>query len=247
MEKQRAEKHSLTAHSACVDFDGNGVLILGKEGSGKTTTAINLCQKYGASLVANDLSIISYADKNNTMVLEGTKYFFLRKESIKRNLPKLLEKFGENKIDSWLNKVKVMPEDISIRTKSQTNIKRVFIVHIDNSQETMYVSDGATLVNKLYLNENFHRYIRNACTTFLDADYNMSGYVPSFDSEQFYIERVELINHIFKDLKFEYVSGNIKDVSKYINEEMSKIKQITTGSKKNTHSVSQNHETERGF
>ena len=226
LEKQRAEQHSLTAHCACVDYNGNGVLILGKEGSGKTTTAINLCKSFNASLVANDLSIIDYTDQQNIKVLDGTKFLFLRKESIKRNLPELLEKFGEDKIDSWLNKVKVMPADVGIKTATGTNLKRAFIVHVDNEQKQLHVTSGDTMVNKLYLNEIFQKYIRNTCTTFLNKDYNPIGFVPSFDCPKFYKERVGLINCILDDMKLEYVSGNVGDVSEYIDTQMCEFKII---------------------
>ena len=223
IEKQRAKQHSLTAHSACVDYNGNGILILGKEGSGKTTTAIKLCQKYGFGLVANDLSVIEYSNPKRPWVIEGTKFFFLRKESIKRNLPSLLDRFNDDEVDSWLNKVKILPEEIGIKTVKATELKRAFIVHVDNTQECCSVASGNTLVNKLYLNENFHRYIRNACTTFLDKNFEMTGFVPSFDNEIFYSERKELISSILNDINLEYVSGNIDAVSSYIGRQALKI------------------------
>ena len=227
IEKQRAERHSLTSHSACVDYNGVGALILGKEGSGKTTTAIKMCESHGFFLVANDLSIIEYSDPKNINVIEGTKYIFLRKESIKRNLPQLLDKFGDDKVDSWLNKVKVLPEQIGIRAKKSTKLKRAFIVHVDNSQKELKVTNGNTMVNKLYLNENFHKYKRNACTTFLNKDFEMAGFVPSFDTRQYYNERVALIDGVLNGLRLEYVSGNIEDVSAYIQHEMEKELQRT--------------------
>lgn len=222
IEKQRAEKHSLTSHSACVDYNGLGAIIFGKEGSGKTTTAIKLCEIKDFSLVSNDLSIIDYSDPKNIKVIEGTKYIFLRKESIKRNLPQLLNMFGEDKVDSWLNKVKILPEQINIKSKKSTQLKRAFIVHIDNTQREIRINNGDTMVNKLYLNENFHRYIRNACTTFMNKNFEMSGFVPSFDTNKYYTERMHLIKSILEDLKLEYVSGNIQDVSNYIQQEMEK-------------------------
>ncbi len=41
-------------HASMVDFDGNGVLVIGNSGSGKTTLALSLCKHEGGRFVAND-------------------------------------------------------------------------------------------------------------------------------------------------------------------------------------------------
>ena len=39
MEKQRAEKGLVTIHSACVEKEGQAILLLGRSGSGKTKSS----------------------------------------------------------------------------------------------------------------------------------------------------------------------------------------------------------------
>ena len=60
LEVNRRKKKNLTCHCAGVSINEKGILILGKEGSGKTTLAIELCRKYNAKLIGNDLCVIDY-------------------------------------------------------------------------------------------------------------------------------------------------------------------------------------------
>ena len=103
LEVNRRENKSLTCHCAGVSINGKGILILGKEGAGKTTLAIELCRKYNAKLIGNDLCVIDYSFLNNLKLLGGTKYIFLRYESIKRNIPVLLKKFDLQENDKKIN------------------------------------------------------------------------------------------------------------------------------------------------
>ena len=219
LEVNRRKKKNLTCHCAGVSINGKGILILGKEGSGKTTLAIELCRKYNAKLIGNDLCVIDYNNLNNLKLLGGTKYIFLRYESIKRNIPDLLKKFdlqdNDKKIDTWTFKKKVFPEDIEIQVqKDEVDIDSIFIVHIDQEKE-FFCKEANSLANILYLNENFSRYIRNTCTAML-KDNNIINYIPSLDNKEFFDERSELINYLFNNKKIKYLSGSIEDVSNYI-------------------------------
>lgn len=219
LEVNRREKRRLTCHCAGVSINGKGILILGKEGAGKTTLAIELCRKYNAKLIGNDLCVIDYNFLNNLKLLGGTKYIFLRYESIKRNIPELLKKFDlqkdDKKIDTWTLKKKFFPEDLGMQVeKSEVIIDSIFIVHIDQ-EKNFYHKETNSLTDILHINENFSRYIRNTCTTMINSN-NIIDYIPSLDSKEFYIQRKELINYLFNNKKIKYLSGNIEDVSKYI-------------------------------
>lgn len=226
MESQRANKSQITLHSACVEKEEKGVLLLGRSGSGKTTLAIDLCKNKDYKLIGNDRNIIGLKN-NKPVVYDGTKFLFLRYESIKRNLPELLHLFNDSKEDSWLKKTKVLPEDIGI--KESTNICSInssYIIHIDNNQKDLYFANGDTPANRLFLNEFFSMYIRGMYTTFCDKNFHAAGYIPSYDNEEYYKKRINLINSIINDANLKYISGNIENVSEYIDGEQKILKHL---------------------
>jgi hypothetical protein len=52
----------LTLHASAVLIDGAAVVLLGESGSGKSTTAADLCANSGASLLADDTATIDHGD-----------------------------------------------------------------------------------------------------------------------------------------------------------------------------------------
>lgn len=224
MEKQRMEKYMLTAHSACVGKDNSAIFLLGKAGSGKTSVALKLCLDYDYSLISNDRTVIGLNGERKLAAFAGTKFIFLRYESIKRNLPQLLGLFPEIVADSWLTKTKVFPEDIGItKTDSLHRITNSYMVHVDERKSELYVANGDTPANRLFLNEIFSMYIRGIYTTFCDKNFNAQGYIPSYDNEIFYKNRCEIINALLENNSLQYVSGNVDAVSQYIDERQKKM------------------------
>lgn len=223
MEKQRAEKSMVTIHSACIEKNNSAILLLGRTGSGKTTLSLDLCINHDYSLIGNDRNIIGLDSNKKFIAFDGTKFLFLRYESIKRNLPELLYLFPEKEMDSWLRKVKVLPNELGITDSSNSQINKSYIIHIDNNQKKLYSNNGDTPANRLYLNELLAMYIRGMYTTFSDKNFHAVGYIPSYDSEEYYKKRANLIDIIFKITELEYVSGRIEEVSEYINENQRKL------------------------
>ena len=224
MEKMRAEKSMVTLHSACVEKEGVGTLLLGRAGSGKTTTALSLCTQKDYSLIGNDRNVIGLEPNGDVAVYGGTKFIFLRYESIARNLPHLTHMFADKEGDTWLKKKKVMPNDINISAcYDQRQLFRSYIVHVDNSKKELHTSCGDTPENRLYLNEISSMYIRGIYTTFCDKKFRAKGYIPSYDSEEYYYKRAKLIEKIITDTNLEYVSGSTLDVANYIDENNKKL------------------------
>lgn len=235
LENARLQNRAVTCHSACVEKDGKAILLLGKTGSGKTTTAINLCLNYGYNIVANDRTVLR--DNGNVLeAIDGTKFIFLRYESIKRNLPDLLDLFidkevdinysSQNKlIDTWRKKIRLLPQDLKIDICGKpSEIVKVIMLHIDESQNELITNADNSLVTRLYLNENLSATVRGLYTTFRNSKNIESLYIPPLDSEIHYQLRNDIIDKIMNQCEIEYVSGQISDVSKYIDEKVKKIK-----------------------
>lgn len=187
----------VTAHCAAVVRGGTAVLLLGKIGSGKTTTAIQLCREHGCQLIGNDLRVVGSIG-SDLQVIAGTRFFHLRYISIRNNMPDLMHLFSKMDRDSWLYKVFTTPERIGVSLFSgHARINGAYLVHVDNTQPTIYEEEGDSLVTRLYLNENFSSYIRATTTPFL-IGHNLSfaDYVPPLDCPVTYARRVYLINRL---------------------------------------------------
>lgn len=215
IERQRQTNSFLTAHAACVSTPQGGILILGKEGAGKSSVAISLCRNHDAKLVANDLTVIGLRD-GRIISDGGTKFLFLRQESVKRNMPDLLPFFPETSKDTWLHKIRIAPNQVGITCETgSVPIKWIYQVHIDGDQQHVFHCPDVGLVTRLYLNENFSRYIRSTCNAVLSGDnYNFLGYIPSLDTPEFYSFRVRLIERILDELT--YLSGPLSQVTDFI-------------------------------
>ncbi len=213
----RQLNYKLTVHAASVTLDNNGIIIFGKEGAGKSTLAIELCRRENAKLIGNDLTIFGL-DKNDVLnVFCGTKIFFLRKESVSRNLPDLLKFYPPSDLDQWRQKIYLKPSELQVEIATKPSpIKIALIVHIDESQNRLFVKDDSNdFTTKLILNENFTRYIRTTCIPGLDENGNFLYYMPSFDTTELYENRNKILNNLLTR-NFLYISGRIKDIIDFI-------------------------------
>lgn len=212
LEKQWGEKGKTTCHSACVEKDGKAVLILGNEGAGKTSVALNLCMKYGYSLISNDQTIIG---KENGVLkaFGGTKFINLRYTSVKENIPSLINIFGDKEVEEWVEKVTVMARDLGIKEISgEVPIEQVIRVHTDNRIEKLKSLRGDNWRNNFLLYEILTENIRNTNSTIVDRYGHPIGYVPSYDTKEMYDKRVDVINTINTSSYYRYLSGNMIDI-----------------------------------
>ncbi len=234
IEKKRLNTKEVTCHSACITKDGKGILFMGRSGSGKTTLMLDMCINKGYSLLGNDSTILKYKD-GKLYANGGTKFIFLRYESIKRNLPYLLDAFNNrevdanyvlsDKVDTWRKKVRVLPDELNIQTDSnEVEIIKAYMVHIDENQNEIYNNLDTSLVSKLYLNEILSENIRGVKTTFMDKTYTPCLYIPSMDSKEHYEVRKLIIDEIIHGCNLEYISGNINDVTNKIDSDFKLIK-----------------------
>jgi hypothetical protein len=215
LEDQRQSKNWLTAYSAAVSIDDSGILLLGKSGAGKTSVAVDLCRRYGAELIGNDLIILGLQEEH-LIVKAGTKFLFLRYESVKKSLPDLINIFPRVPAEPWLYKIKVKPEDVGINIRmAPANIKQVYTVHVDESFSSLYVQDEQNLAAKLFLIENFSRYIKGSCLNILGGNnFKELDFVPSYDKKEYFLFRSKLADLVLTKTK--YISGPLNLVTNYI-------------------------------
>jgi len=215
LEDQRQSKNWLTAYSAAVSVDDSGILLLGKSGAGKTSVAVDLCRRYGAELIGNDLIILGLRDEQ-LIVKAGTKFLFLRYESVKKSLPDMINVFPRVPVEPWLYKIKIKPEDVGVNIRiAPASIKQVYNVHVDESFSSLYVQGEQNLATKLFLIENFSRYIKGSCLNILGgSDFKELAFVPSYDKKEYFLFRSKLADLVLAKTK--YISGPLNLVTDYI-------------------------------
>lgn len=220
LEVLHQRKQVVTMHAAAVEFSGRAILLLGKAGAGKTSLTLSLCRNHRARLIGNDIVKVGLVG-GSVQACAGSKYFFLRQESIKRNIPDLLSLFPQSERDSWTHKIYCSPEQLGVPTcEGETPITKSYLVHVDETMDKLYTASADKMDTRLYLNENMSRYIRGTAIALFGQGLRFMGYVPSFDSSDFFNMRVGLTEVLISGTKMVYLSGNLHDTCQLIVKEM---------------------------
>jgi len=220
LEIQRQKIGQTSIHAAIVSINQQGILLMGKEGSGKTSIALHLCRKYDYKLIANDIAIIGL-EKNKVFAYEGTKFFRLRLGPVKNYYPDLVKFFclSSNK-DTWTNRILLLPHQINIEVENKkVPIVAAFFLHIDSSIDKLHIERSLNRWPRLYLYENLSRYIRRTCSPMMGGkDFHYLAYLPSLDNPNFHIRRVNLINCLIENIGIDYLSGQLASVGEVIHQ-----------------------------
>ena len=210
LERQFGEMKMCSCHSACVEKNGKAILIIGEAGAGKTSLAVNLCNR-GYSLISNDMTLIG-EENGNLYAYGGTKFINLRYLSVLQNMPFLDYLFKDKNKDSWLSKISVMARDIGIdENYSSVLIDSIIFLRMNNNEE-LTVSSGDTWRNNFLLYQNTSSHIRGTAATFIDKKGHPIGYIPSMETEETYKNRMEILKLINENSKYFYVSGCLNDI-----------------------------------
>jgi hypothetical protein len=223
VESQLQEEGYLTCHAACVVLEGKGILLLGSNGSGKTSVVLELCQKYGAELTGNNQCIIGM--DNMLRVADGTKPITLRYSSVNQDHPEYVVLFKKDDKDPWRKKISVNPEEIGINVhEGPVDISSAYLLHVDNTLTDLYKDKARALDDKLYLYDNFSRIIRlTGMTPLLGDEYDFSSYFPSLDTPQLYNNRLAVIGHLQDKLAMERLTGPLDRIVGYITEKTTEV------------------------
>lgn len=209
-------KQVVTMHAAAVEFDGRAILLLGKAGAGKTSLTLSLCRNHRARLVGNDIVKVGMSG-NSVLACAGSKYFFLRQESIKRNIPDLLSLFPQSEKDPWTHKIYCSPDRLGVATcDGQVPITKSYMVHVDETMNELYIASADKMDTRLYLNENMSRYIRGTAIALFGQSSQFMGYIPPFDSLDFFNMRVGLTEALISNTMMVSLSGNLHDTCQLI-------------------------------
>lgn len=226
LEQQRQKNSEATMRGAGVSKNNEAILLIGKRGSGKTSISLELCRKYGYSLIGNDIVLIGLR-KDGGYLFGGTKIFTIRLTTIKYYNTDLKRYFKgsylrEKGQDEWTTKIDILPKKLGIRTeKNPVKITKAFYVHLRNDFSKLFLrriyKKETLYMGRLYLYEELTRYIRGTCIPILRGpDLKLGDYLPSLDKPEYHKWRLNLINWLIEDLGLYYISGPMDALCNYI-------------------------------
>jgi len=217
LEQKRAKKGKATIHAAAVSKNGKGVLMLGKQGSGKTSITLELCRKYGYSLVGNDL-VLTGLQKSTGYLYGGTKIFRIRATTIKDYNKDLEKLFKSSSNDEWTRIAIIRPDEIRVMTeKSIVPIQAIYYVHLYPPGHNFIAKGVDKLFSRIYLYQILSEYIRgSAIIPLVGKDLRFSDYVPPLDTRETFAKRVKFINWIIDNKNYKYIAGELADICNFI-------------------------------
>lgn len=219
LEMQRMGQCQVTLHGAAVEKNGQGMLLLGKQGSGKTSLCLELCRNYGYSIVGNDLVLVGLGE-GGAFLYGGTKVFRLRRATIAYHNMDLEHLFGEkSNRDDWTSVAAVTPDALGVTVALKpVPICKVAHVHLLNDVNAqLHTNRVEKMFSRLFLHEETSRYIRGVCfPMFVGQTLEYGPYVPSLDCADFHENRRKLISWIESHSSYGYVSGPIDKLCAYL-------------------------------
>ena len=213
LESERAKKGKATIHAAAVSKNGKGILILGKQGSGKTSITLELCRKHGCSLIGNDL-VLAGIQGNTGYLYGGTKIFRIRATTIKDYNRDLKSFFKSSSNDEWTQIAVIEPDKVQVLTEKLTvPIHAIYYVHLYSSDHDFIAKEVDKLFSRIYLYQIFSEYIRgSAIIPLIGKDLRFGDYIPSLDTRDAFEKRIRFINWIINNKNYKYIAGVLTDI-----------------------------------
>lgn len=220
LEPQRLEAGQFTIRGAGVSKDGQGLLLLGKSGAGKTSVALEMCRGRGYSLVGNNVVLAGMKD-DQAYLYGGEKIFRFRLATLKHYNVDLKWAFGgvEPGADDWMITASVLPSEVGVPLeKNKVSVRMVIYLHLLNDKTaSLHIAPVDTLFSRLYLYDIASQYIRGVCTPVLvGKTFEYGGYLPSLDKPEYYLQRKKLIDWIINSENYHYIVGPINKICDYV-------------------------------
>lgn len=131
-------------HSVCVRGKSGNVLIVGHSGSGKSTTALELVQSAGMTMVSGNKTVIKFSEEHRMQVVAGTPTMTIRESDRKRYSTVI----GENV--SYYNRLAFELKPEQYTTPTNEDLVAVVVVLLnDGIQDCSRVSPDSA-AHKLY-------------------------------------------------------------------------------------------------
>jgi energy-coupling factor transporter ATP-binding protein EcfA2 len=218
-ERERQLNSQILTHGAAMSTqEGKGILLLGNQGSGKTTLVVNMGLQ-GDSLIGNDQVIFGKESSKSTSILlfGGTKYITIRESAIlSGHIPLKDICFSDNGTSPWDKKKVIDPQSYGIQVcNDKREIAGVFIVHIDptrNEKTQIKKVLPNDIYTNLFLGEKFARHISGVATHLLSDEGFLLSHTPSLDDKMTRNNRINLIHDLYQLGIYKISGSNIQEM-----------------------------------
>jgi hypothetical protein len=227
----RQKNNEIKVHASAVEKNGKTILFMAPSEGGKTTTAMAMCQKYGCALKANDASVIKIIN-DSPIMLRGDLRFKARANSLhaysKNILQDKINNFEEINAP-WFTGINISPGEMGVFTNNNfLPVKYIFFVKLDVLVKdcTIIKYNGNPLERKNFWFKPKMQIIQNIGGTIRAVDLTPIGNngtlvpieIPSLDTADLYIERINFINFLFDKCDVYQLRGQLEVLTELINE-----------------------------
>lgn len=198
-------------HASCVEINGLATLFIGNPGSGKTSSAINMCLMKGYSLLSNNRTIVTI--KNGELyIIAGTYNISIRNKDLHRYKQFLTNTCNYQQSETGFSLLE--PKDLRIKYKTASlekpvKVKNIIKVDIGNRENTW-----ETITNfnaQIILNENISKTQWGECLLF-----DNSSISPKLTTDKEDQKRLNFVNRILEILPVYNVTGDIENLITYV-------------------------------
>lgn len=204
IELENQEKNMFTLHSSAVEKDGKGIVLMGSSGSGKTTSAVDLCLNHGYNLVSGDLTLLGY-NGNNFELIDGVKDLHLRSE--------IAESYFNQRSNSEKTSIRINQEN---KCQNPAYVNNFFYVMADNCYGNLEAAEQKKRKTAINLYTELSGLISGSAVCLLDKNGEIiPALQKSLDNQIALTNRKKAIEAIVNKNPLK-LRGKIKDITDYL-------------------------------
>ena len=217
IKREKQKKGMYILHASSVVVDNRVLLLFGSSGSGKTATSMHLCLAKKAAFLSNGSTVVAYDGKKCKVVGTYKTGIKIRKSTLKQYDIKLCDEiFGTDEKDNGYDQKKVLsPEQMHMKDGlvllNDNNEIELYIIQLDKVNNEIHQNTEYDYKVSMQIYEDLAREL-DCSEVFVNIDGQLL-YVPSFDDEGLYKNRVDFINYFMEKHYKGILMGGIDEVS----------------------------------
>lgn len=208
-EKYRAQQFNCVSFhaAAAASPEGEGVIIFGDKGAGKTSALLSLCKLANFSIIGNDGVLIAQKDAGTLTLLGGKKQLAIRTSTLDALFPHDSTLEQEAVQHAREEKILIAPEDLGLSSQSTPVILKLALrINIYKGSAPTITAIPNPKLELLRLHQNAISLICGGQTPLTINHTHVSGFFPSLDTKEISSMRNNLVSSLVTRNKFYYVT-----------------------------------------